>query len=353
MLNFVLFFMYEQLLPILQQFKIIEDSQTITPIEVGHINKTYRVTTRNGAYILQKINTQIFQAPLEVMQNINRVGQFLRQKKYPKKILLPIATKKGLLCLEDVKNGHWRLFPFIENTTTFNEVDSPQKAYQAAYAFGEYAYYLKDFDGEKLVETIPNFHDTLLRFGQFLGEANRAGKARLASARGEITDLTNYRYLLYTIHRVQLPQIFVHNYTKINNILFYKTTHLPVCVIDLDTLMSGTILYDFGDMVRTFTPTQDENSADFDQIFVRAAILRAVTKGYVEGWRGKLSKLEIELLPYGAQLTIFEQALRFLTDYLAGDIYYKVQYNNQNLVRAKNQIRLLDELTKMYAIDSR
>ena len=175
----------------------------------------------------------------------------------------------------------------------------------------------------------------------------------MENAQSAIAQLKKYQYLLDKIAQIRLPKRVVHNDTKINNVLFDRTTDLPVCVIDLDTLMSGTILYDFGDMVRTFTPTQDENSADFDQLLVQKEILQAVTEGYTDGWRGELSSMEIELLPYGARLTIFEQALRFLTDYLAGNPYYKVHYDTQNLVRAKNQIRLLDELTKIYVADLR
>lgn len=342
--------MLEKLLPIIQRFQIEGQASHIAPIEIGHINETYKLTLKNresdNDFVLQKINTQIFKSPQDVMENITKVGQFLKEKNYPKEILMPIQSVDNQYFIK-YKTDYWRLFPFIKNTQTFNEVDTTEKAYQAAFAFGEYGRYLNDFDATALKETIPDFHNTNLRYQQFFEWTKKVKGTRKKKAQKSIDQLFKYRYLVSVIKDIKLPLRVAHNDTKINNILFDKTTQQPVCVIDLDTLMPGTILYDFGDMVRTFTPSLEENSADYDQIFVRKNILKALTEGYIAGWNEELNYLETKLLHYGAQLTIFEQALRFLTDYLAGDPYYKVAYAEHNLVRAKNQICLLDSLVSL------
>ncbi len=334
------------LYPILQQFQFESKIDLIEPIEIGHINQTYKVNMDRSSFVLQKINTQIFKQPVEVMSNIVMVGEFLKTKNYPKEILLPTQSvdNQNFVVVED---SYWRLFPFISNTQTFNEVINEEMAFVAAFTFGEYANYLQDFPMEGLFETIPNFHNTALRFDQFLTAISHTKVSRKKKAQRAIDKLLTYQYLLKDISQLTFPIRVTHNDTKINNVLFDKTTGKAVCVIDLDTLMPGNLLYDFGDMVRTFTPALDENSEDYDNIQVRPAILDALTKGYLAGWGGALTKLEETSLMYGAQLTIFEQALRFLTDFLNGNIYYKVAKKEQNLVRAKNQICLLESLLKM------
>jgi len=343
---------FSHLHSILQQFNLAANISRIEPIEIGHINQTYRVICQNktsgaaASFVLQRINTQVFKQPLEVMDNIQKVGQFLKTKQYPKEILLPIQSV-DYQNFVNVESGFWRLFPFIPNTQTFNEVVNEEMAFAAAFTFGEYANYLQDFPVADLYETIPDFHDTALRYDQFVEAVEAAFFNKLILAEKEINKLLEFQYLLKNISQLTFPIRVTHNDTKINNVLFDKTTGKAVCVIDLDTLMPGNLLYDFGDMVRTFTPALDENSAEFDKIIVRKDILDALTKGYLAGWGAALTNLEATSLMYGAQLTIFEQALRFLTDYLNGNIYYKVANEAQNLVRAKNQICLLESLLKI------
>ena len=342
--------MLEKLQFIIGKFQVKGVLTQIVPIEIGHINETYQVTLEEGQkkylFVLQKINTSIFKRPYEVMGNIANVGHFLEKKGYPNEILIPINTIDNQYVTE-VKGDYWRLFPFIQNTKTYNEVTTEEQAYAAAFAFGEYTKYLDDFDATTLKVTIPNFHNTNLRYQQFFDIIQKVNGMRENKARETIDRLQNFRYLLDPIRKVQLPLRVTHNDTKINNILFDKTSGQAVCVIDLDTLMPDTLLYDFGDMVRTFTPVLDENSADFRQIYVRKTILKALTAGYIAGLDGKLTDLEEDLLLYGGKLTIFEQALRFLTDYLQGDVYYKVTNPEQNLIRTKNQLCLLESLVKI------
>lgn len=344
--------MINQLQPIVKNFKIHGQLVEAIPIEVGHINHTYKINTINGlkkeAFILQKINTDIFKQPAEVMENIVNVAEFLFQKNYHahKKVLMPIQTIDNQW-FAGIKGDYWRIYPFIENTYTFNEVENEAQAYNAAFVFGEYAHYLSDFAVKKLYTTIPDFHNTPLRYQQFLAAVKNGIANRKKQAKQAMEQLTTYAYLLNSTRNVQLPVRVTHNDTKINNILFDKTSDEAVCVIDLDTLMPGTILYDFGDMVRTFTPPQDENSANLEEVYVRRDILQALTEGYKDGMKESLTEMEAALLLDGGKLTIFEQALRFLTDYLLGDVYYKVADKEQNLIRAKNQICLLESLLSL------
>ena len=342
--------MIEKLSKIINKFQTTGQLVQVSPIEIGHINATYQVTLQagqdKGLFVLQKINTQIFKNPLGVMDNIARVGQFLLKAAYPREVLLPIESVDNQYLVVD-GDDYWRLFPFIQNTLTYNQVDTEEQAYAAAFAFGEYTNYLNDFEAKSLQATIPNFHNTHLRYQQFLEAIKNGIKDRKKKAQPSIDKLLSYHYLLAPIKGVKLPLRVTHNDTKINNVLFDKTNGKAVCVIDLDTLMPDTLLYDYGDMVRTFTPLLDENSADFDQIYVRKEMLEALTEGYVAGLDGKLTAIEKDLLVYGGKLTIFEQALRFLTDYLLGDVYYKVANKELNLIRTKNQLCLLESLIKL------
>lgn len=342
--------MFEKLTPIIEKFQIKGVVKKALPIEVGHINHTYKILTQyqqeTFAYVLQKINTQIFKEPVGLMENIEKVGIHLQQNNYPKDILFPIQSLDKQSFFKDNQNKYWRIFPFIENTETINEVETEEQAYAASFVFGEYTSSLANFNAQELNETIPDFHNTSLRYRQFFNSQKKASENRKKAASKSISDLFQYRYLLDPLKSMKLPIRVVHNDTKINNILFDTETGNAVCVIDLDTLMPGSLLYDYGDMVRTFTPPVDENNKDLDWVYVRKNILTALTKGYQDGLKDNLTSLEKSLLLYGAKLTIFEQALRFLTDYLNGNIYYKVEYEEQNLVRTKNQICLLESLVK-------
>lgn len=342
--------MIEKLSNITNKFQTKGQLIKVAPIEVGHINATYQVTIQEGQnkglFVLQKVNTQIFKNPLGLMDNIARVGQFLQEKTYPREVLLPIKSIDNQYVV--VADGdHWRLFPFIQNTLTYNQVDTVEQAYAAAFAFGEYTNYLNDFEASSLQVTIPNFHNTHLRYQQFIEAIKNGIKDRKKKAQPWIDKLLTYHYLLAPIKGAKLPLRVTHNDTKINNVLFDKTSGEAVCVIDLDTLMPDTLLYDYGDMVRTFTPALDENSDSFEQVYVRKEMLEALTEGYVAGLDGKLTPIEKGLLLYGGKLTIFEQALRFLTDYLLGDVYYKVANKELNLIRTKNQLCLLESLIQL------
>ena len=319
----------------------------VHPVSIGHINKTYDIRFRNasGHYILQNINTTVFQNPIQVMENILSVGHYLKTTDYQKNILLPIQTADNQFFVQE-RDSFWRLYPYIEDTYIISKCETADSAYKAAYTFAEYAWYLKDFPTNKLNQTIPDFHNTNLRYQQFFFLSKKVYDQQTPDVQSVIEELHQFRYLLGAIRHLKLPVRVAHNDTKINNLLFSKGTNEPVCIVDLDTLMPSTILYDFGDMVRTCTPTVNENSDDFSSIRVRKDILDAITVGYYEGFREALTYLEEKLLYYGGRLIIFEQALRFMTDYLRGNVYYEVSYPEQNLVRAKNQLFLLKDFVQ-------
>ena len=335
---------------IIKHFQLSGSIKQILPVEIGHINQTYKVVVEKSSvetgFILQRINHFVFKKPAEVMDNIVRVGQHLNGKNYPKKVLMPLPAKNGLYYVRDHEEGYWRLYPFIDNTRSFNEVRTEEMAYKGAFTFGEYLQFLDDFDCRQLHYTIPDFHNTNLRYQDYYFTLKNCSKARLGAAQQCITDLAAYRFLLGPVQKIKLPLRVVHSDTKINNILFDKHSGEAVCVVDLDTLMPGWLIFDYGDMVRTFTPPVDENSECYEEVYIRKNILRALTSGILDGLGDRIQPLEKSLLIYGAKVTIFEQALRFLTDYLKGNLYYKVNREDQNLIRAKNQVVLLKDLEK-------
>lgn len=333
----------EQLHKIAQNFRIEGVPESFLPISIGHINETYKLVTEGGQYILQRINDQVFKKPAEVMENIERVGAFLVGRGYPKKILRAVPTIEGASFHQDKRGQYWRLFPFITDTLTINHVDHPDIAYQAAFAFGEYARYLSHFDISKLHVTIPDFHNTPLRFLHFKVLLKLAAPERLNLAKQVVQLVTDHAGILETYSCIAPFLSVVHYDTKINNLLLDEETLTPVCIIDLDTLMPGMLPYDFGDMVRTFTPGVDENEADLQQVQVRLPVYEALKEGFLDGIKGQIHPTVKLHLEDGAQLIIFEQAIRFLTDYLQGNLYYPVTYETQNLDRAKNQMTLLQD----------
>lgn len=328
---------------VVKNFQIEGDLISFQPISVGLINETYQVSMESKSYVLQRINDQVFKSPARVMENIESVALYLEHKNYPRKILKPIQTNEGKAYHQDQNRQFWRLFPFFENTITCNKIDNPDLAYSAAFAFGEHTRYLGDFDQRNLHITIPDFHHTPLRYQHFEKALSMAEKERLKCASLAIRTVKDFSYILKAYDHIQSNLRVVHYDTKINNLLLDENNLEPVCVIDLDTLMPGMLPYDFGDMVRTFTPPVDENDPDIKQVIVREPIFEAVRAGFLAGMRDQIRPEEKKYLNEGAKLIIFEQALRFLTDYLLGDTYYAVTYSQQNLIRANNQLALLKD----------
>ncbi|MEM8524649.1 MAG: aminoglycoside phosphotransferase family protein [Bacteroidota bacterium] len=336
---------------ILSQFLEFDQFISTNKLGNGHIHQTYLVKVQTAQdsqqYVLQQINNQIFTNPFTLMQNLDKVVNHLTQKKdYSLAILSPIKTYKGKLCFHTAGDKYWRLFPYFENTITYSGAISPRQAFHTANAFGQFANALSDFPSENLISTISDFHNSLKRYDSYKQVLTEADQTRLDEAHAILTFLEKNAKIFDVIQALSLPKRVVHNDTKIDNVLMNKETGKGYCVIDLDTVMPDTILVDFGDMVRTFTNSEVEDSTDYQSVESRIEIFEAMCKGYLSEVKNMLIAVEKENLLEGAKWIILEQCLRFLTDYLANDIYYPIKYPNHNLVRATNQMHLFQSINQ-------
>jgi Phosphotransferase enzyme family len=315
----------------------------------GHINKTVEATlsypTHKVSYILQRINTQVFPNPHDIMENIETVAKHLEAKNYPRPILkcMPLLENNGFLTL-DTEGGTWRTVYAIENSFSILTVDNLEQAYDAAFAFGEYGRYLSDLDVSKIHTIIPRFHDADLRIEQFRTALKGDPSVfRLEKAKNDLISIHNH-IPFFENKKLDIPLRVTHNDTKISNILFDKTSQKPSCIIDLDTLQPSTILSDFGDMVRAYTPNMGEDDPNFKDLTMRFDFFKSMTAGFLDGLKDALTPNEKAALIFGAKRTIFVQALRFMSDYLNNDVYYKTHYDDHNLIRAQNQLALYQSI---------
>lgn len=340
---------------LLKSFDINGSVKDNKPILTGLIQNTYEVNTDDSGerkpYILQKVNTSVFKNPHQVMSNIKVVGEHLEQSAYDKLILKAIPVKNDSSTLLHFEDEYWRLYPKYENTVSVKKPKDENMAFEAAYTFGEYSKYLSDLDANLLYETIPDFHNTPLRLAHLKSSIVGANDIRLKEAKSVLDDIPKFEALLtyYTAMQNQLRP--VHYDTKISNVLLDPETYKGVCVIDLDTLMPGMLAYDYGDMVRTMAASVDEEHVDISDVRIIPQYLDAIQNGFLDGLDDSIVKSERESLNYGAALLVFEQAVRFLNDYLQNDIYYPISYKNQNLRRAENQMMLLKDFVDLVIPD--
>lgn len=335
---------------ILRHFFEFDKIDMAEPFGNGHINDTYKVSLlQKGAYrqlLLQRFNHHVFQQPNAVMENIDYVGQFLSESSYPLKILKPYKTNKGRLLYQDEKGNYWRVFDFFENTIAFDKVDTTDQAFQAAKAYGVFSKALNNIDATKLNITIPDFHNGAKRLADFEIAIVNAVDKRREETRSEIAEILEYKNIFKKIHQLKLPLRAVHHDTKINNVLFNENTNRIAAVIDLDTVMPGTVLSDFGDMVRTFTSSADEDENDFSKIKMRMDVYRSLEQGFLSEMGENLSEEEKRNLIFAGPWLTLMQVIRFLGDYLLGDVYYKIKNPTHNLIRAKNQLVLFRSMIK-------
>ncbi len=330
------------------------NTESISKYGNGHINDTYLATS--GNYILQRINTGIFKNPDELMNNIEKVTAFLRDKIKSKggdpdrETLTIVKTLDGKNYYKD-GNDCYRVYKFVEDSLTIEAAETPEDMYKTGKGFGKFCADLDDFPAEILSETIVDFHNTPKRLENLKNAIaqNKAGRAH--TVKDEIdfvmqrADFT--RIAVDAIADGSIPLRVTHNDTKINNILFDKDTRDALCVIDLDTVMQGSSLYDFGDALRVGASTAAEDETDLSKVKFDVEMFKAFTKGYLEETAKILTKQEIELLPYAAKLLTFECGMRFLTDYLDGDTYFKIHREHHNLDRARTQFKLVYEMEKI------
>jgi Ser/Thr protein kinase RdoA (MazF antagonist) len=312
-------------------------------ISGGLINSTFKISFDDGeTFILQAINQSVFGDPFVLMNNIQIIANHLKKSGYPLKVLEPISSANGLI-EKDSFGNYWRTFPFFENTSVFEKVTNSEQAFEAAKSFGLFIKYLEGIDLKRIKETIPNFHNLSYRLQHFDLAVKEGLSNRIEKAKEEIKNITNWRDQLNFDFK-NMPLRLVHNDTKISNVLLDEIEIKGVSVIDLDTVMPGYLITDFGDMIRTMCCSGSEEETNLDKVEIDLEIFKAVANGFLNVTNSMLTKEEKKNLIIGGIYIIFEQAIRFLTDYLQGDKYYPVQFADQNLFRAKNQIKLLQSL---------
>lgn len=331
---------------VLDAFSLEGTIQEICPYGEGHINQTFLVTTSTKRYILQVMNTHVFSDPDSLMKNICYVTKHLESKGI--ETLHVVFTKRNepFLKLED--NSCYRIYDFIENTVTFQKATDPQVFCNSGYAFGEFQNYLKEFDASVLTETIPNFHNTPIRVRNFLEALSKDVVSRAKECEKEIQFVLERKDTLnFVVEGLQdgsIPLRVTHNDTKLNNILMDADTLKARAVIDLDTIMPGSMLYDFGDSIRFGASTAAEDEKNLELVHFDRSLFEAYTRGYYTAVADSITPKEVELLPYSAYLLTMECGIRFLTDYLMGDVYFATKYKEHNLIRCRTQFKLALEI---------
>ena len=318
----------------------------------GHINRTIKVDTDNGKeYVLQRINKYVFKDPVKVMANASAVTNFIREKiSDPRLSLHFIPTLRGQYYFRDDEGEFWRMYDFVGGFC----LDAPESEadfYQSALAFGRFQQLLSDFPADTLYETIPEFHNTIDRFRQLKESIATDNVGRLAGVKAEVEFALSQEEIGGTLQTMlqagKLPLRVTHNDTKLNNVLFDKATRNSLCVLDLDTVMPGLSVHDFGDSIRFGAVTAAEDEPDWKKMKLDLHLFEVYTRGFLEA-APDLTETEVEMLPMGALIMTLEVGIRFLKDYLDGDYYFKTQYSEHNLVRARTQLALVaDMLSKM------
>jgi Ser/Thr protein kinase RdoA (MazF antagonist) len=335
------------------QFEIRGQVQSVEPYGSGHINDTYRVSSiqnyEETRFILQRINHNIFKNPAALMQNIARVtthvsAQIATHPDAARRALTLIPTRQGAACLHDEQGNWWRMYPFIERSRSYDAVETPAQAYQAAYAFGEFQRQLATLPSPRLHDTIPDFHHTPRRFANFAAALTADTHNRAAEAAPEIAFALAHQSITGVLLEANLPERVTHNDTKFNNVLLDDQSGDGLCVIDLDTVMPGLVLYDFGDMVRTAASPAMEDERDLSRVTMRMPFFEALVRGYLAAAGTFLTPPEKQFLAFSGKLITFEIGLRFLTDYLAGDTYFKVHRPGHNLDRCRTQFKLVQSI---------
>lgn len=349
---------------IAMKFAIEGELVAAEQIETGHINSTWRVTFEaesgdHRRYILQRINSEVFTDPLAVMLNVECVTRHINDRVMRTKKDLSGRTlelypgRDGRFWVPDGGDGIWRCYNFIEGCRTYDVVENERQAYQAARAFGAFQDLVSDLAPEELAETIPGFHDTRKRYDRLMEVVAEDPCGRVAQVAEELAFICRREgdvdRVLDLVKDERIPVRITHNDTKINNVMIDESTDEAICVIDLDTVMPGSVLYDFGDLVRTAVSPSEEDETDLSKVEVRMPVFEALVEGYLSSAGGFLNELEISHLPFSAKLITLEVAIRFLADHLEGDRYFKVHHEGHNLERCRAQLKLVERIEEKLA----
>jgi Ser/Thr protein kinase RdoA (MazF antagonist) len=330
------------------------------PYGSGHINDTYasRLQTPSGLvrYIQQRINHNVFKHPELLMANIERVTAYARERIIAaggdpdRETLTLLPTVDGGSFYRSPEGNYWRTYIFIEGALTYDQPQNVGQVYSAAKAFGQFQKLLSTLPGKRLNETIPNFHHTRRRFDNFIRALEADAVNRAASAAAEIDFVLQREaetsVLVDMLGRGELPERVTHNDTKINNVMIDDITGEGVCVIDLDTVMPGSALYDFGDSVRTGAAAAAEDELDLSKVGLSLGLFEHLAHGYLDAARDFLTPSEIDYMPFSARLMTLECGIRFLADYLDGDIYFKIHRERHNLDRARTQFAMVEDMER-------
>lgn len=344
--------MIENVNEILSHFKI--ETKT-SPYGNGHINDTY-LCKGHGDYIIQRINTDIFKEPVKVMDNIEAVTQHLRKKIIAdngdptRETLNIVKTISDDNMYVDAEGNCYRAYEYIRDNITKETAQTPDDLYQAGKAFGRFQYRMSDFPSDSLYETIPDFHNTRKRFADFKQAVSNDVCQRAKTVTEEIEFALSRENITGTVVDLlsegKLPLRVTHNDTKLNNVLFDSKTNNAICVIDLDTVMPGSLLYDYGDALRFGASSAAEDETDLNKVYFDLDKFTAFTKGFLTELAPSITEKEIELLPFSVKLLTFECGIRFLGDYLNGDVYFKTHRPGHNLDRARTQFKLVSDIEK-------
>lgn len=343
---------------ICSKFALYGDFLVAVPFGGGHVNDTFQLTFDQGGvrlhYVLQRINRNVFRKPEQVMENMDRVTRHLLAKIHAEKVetrkrtIRLLRTFANQPCVTDERGDVWRAYIFVENARAYDVLETPEQAFKVAQAFGEFQCNLVDLPGPRLHETIPDFHNTPKRLEALRQAIRRDPVGRERRVRREIDFIMKREDETERLLRLQaegaIPERITHNDTKVNNILIDDLTGDGICVIDLDTVMPGLSLYDFGDMVRAGTSPAEEDEVDLAKVGMRFEMYEALYRGFLSSAGSFLTEAERENLPFSGKLITFEIAIRFLTDYLEGDVYFKVKRPEHNLERCRNQLRMVESI---------
>ncbi|MEI7881569.1 MAG: aminoglycoside phosphotransferase family protein [bacterium] len=336
---------------IVRNFQILGEFKEAGPYGSGHINDTYCVVFSQGGaavrYIFQRINHLIFKNPVALMDNIWRVTGHLQcklERDQSRRALTLILARDGKPYYRDSDGNTWRAYIFVEKAKTFDAVESPKQAFEAARAFGQFQCLLADLPAPRLHETIPDFHHTPKRFAALERAIEADVCNRAVLAKPEIDFVLRRKDLVSVLLDASLPERVTHNDTKFNNVMLDDATGEGICVIDLDTVMPGLALYDFGDMVRTTTSPAREDERDLSLVRMQFPMFEALVRGYLSASGDVLTKAEKQHLAFSGKLITLEIGIRFLTDLLMGDTYFKIHREQHNLDRCRTQLKLVESI---------
>ncbi len=352
---------YNQIKTVLPHFCFRGEYESASELLSGNVNSTYHLVYRQpgggrGEYILQRINDYVFKEPARVMNNIALVTEHLRRNTVKagyspeRHVLEIIPTEDGGIIYQQPDGGFWRAYVYIDNSIAYDTVPSLDVMREVGRGFGTFQRLLYDFPADRLYVSIPNFHNTVKRFYAFVRSIDEDKAERARSVDDEIEYLFEHRRMMGSIVKLlengELPLRVTHNDTKSNNVMVDLSTQQAICVIDLDTVMPGSALYDYGDAVRFGASTAAEDEPDISKIGLDLEKTRYFTEGFVTETNGFLTERELRLLPLGIKVLTCELAMRFLTDYLDGDLYFRVNSPQHNLIRARAQMALLDDIER-------